>query len=180
MSADVTFFENVAYYSNTGADLQQNSIEDIPLPISSFPDPASTPLPSSSSPQLIPMPPSPLPQYHPSPLPISESLNTIPSPEAPTTLPSFDGDSDCASLLESGNYLNLPIVIWKPVLQTHPSTRYPLSDYMSLFHLSSSALQIALSLDSILVPWSHVEAFESPTWRFAMQEEMFALQSQGT
>lgn len=51
---------------------------------------------------------------------------------------------------------------------------------MSLSHLSSLTRLIALFLNTIPIPRSHVEALESPTWKSAMQEEMSVLQSRGT
>ena len=57
---------------------------------------------------------------------------------------------------------------------------YPVSSFASYDHLSPSLRCFTASLDSISLPHCLSEALEHPGWRAAMEEEMMALDNNGT
>jgi hypothetical protein len=155
VSADVTFFEDVPYYSPQGGQLQDSILSSpvIPTPI-----PFAPPAPPISQVyvrrrhQGVPLVP---PQVASPPLPPS-SASTSADPPLP----------------QSTSDLDLPIALRK---SKRTCTDHPISNFVSFDHLSSSFKAFSLSVSSIVVPKSYREALSHPGWRKAMEEEMHAL-----
>ena len=62
----------------------------------------------------------------------------------------------------------------------HAKGKYPINNYVSLNRLSESRVHFVKQLADIPVPNSVTEALEDPKWKEAMNEEMRALQKNGT
>jgi transposase InsO family protein len=161
VSADVTFFEDVPYYSAEGHNLQDPLLSSPGHPVD---DPETT---VSGVPTLPPAHP-PVTrvyvqrQHHP-PMPISPEATSHSPP--PSSSPSADPPSQDPTL-------DLPIAVRKG---TRTCTSHPLSHFVSYDHLSPSFRAFSVSLSSVVVPKSYQDALSHPGWNSAMQEEMRAL-----
>uniref|UniRef100_A0A2N9F081 Uncharacterized protein n=1 Tax=Fagus sylvatica TaxID=28930 RepID=A0A2N9F081_FAGSY len=150
VSADVTFFEDIPYYSPKGRQLQESMLfapvipthVPIALPIS----PISIVPPISQvyvhrrnqDVPLIPPPP-----------PVEFSLPLPPSASTSEDSPPPQSTSD----------LDLPIAIRKG---KRTCTEHPISNCVSFDHLSPSFKAFSLSLSSLVVPKSYREALSHP------------------
>jgi hypothetical protein len=155
VSADVTFFEDVPYYSPQGGQLQDSILSSpvIPTPIPFAPQaPPISQVYVRRRHQGVPLVP---PQVASPPLPPSSASTSADPPLPPST-------SD----------LDLPIALRK---SKRTCTDHPISNFVSFDHLSSSFKAFSLSVSSIVVPKSYREALSHPGWRKAMEEEMHAL-----
>ena len=158
-SADVTFHEDVPYFTSTqsGEDLSSPSllpsvsattvtdlpmIVPIPLPEAS---PSSASLQSDPSSELEP-PSSPLST-------VQAPLSPPPSPPPPV--------SD----------LDLPIALRKG---TRQCTQYPIAHHVSPARLSPSYQSLALAVLTESIPKSYIEALQVPAWKEAMDVEYAA------
>uniref|UniRef100_A0A2N9GSX8 Integrase catalytic domain-containing protein n=1 Tax=Fagus sylvatica TaxID=28930 RepID=A0A2N9GSX8_FAGSY len=164
VSADVTFFEDIPYYSPQGRQLQESMLSApvIPthVPIAPPTSPISIVPPISQvyvrrRNQDVPLvPPPPLVEFS---LPLPPSVS--PSKDSPPP--------------QSTSDLDLPIAIRKG---KRTCTEHPISNCVSFDHLSPSFKAFSLSLSSLVVPKSYREALSHPGWRKAMEEEMHALE----
>ena len=158
-SADVTFHEDVPYFTSTpsGADLSSpflptsvstTPVTDIPLTVPS-------PLPEVSPPSAsLPSDPSFESESPSSPLsPIPAPLSPPPSPPPPV--------SD----------LDLPIALRKG---TRQCTQYPIAHHVSPARLSPSYQSLALAVLTESIPKSYIEALQVPAWKAAMDVEYAA------
>lgn len=102
----------------------------------------------------------------------SRRLETIDSGHAPTT----SSLEDPATIHASTSNLDLTFALRK---SKHTCT-YPISSFMHYNHLSSSSRYFITTLESVTVPITFKEALCHPSWRVAMQEEMVALDDNGT
>ena len=158
-SADVTFHEDVPYFTSTqsGEDLSSPSllpsvsgtlVTDLP-PTVPIPMPAASPSPASlpSDPSSVPEPP-------------SSPLSTGPAPLSPPP-PSPPPVSD----------LDLPIALRKG---TRQCTQYPIAHHVSPARLSPSYQSFALAVLTESIPKSYIEALQVPAWKAAMDVEYAA------
>ena len=167
VSADVTFFEDISYYSPQGRQLQESMLSapviptHVPIAPPTSPISIVPPVPSISQVYVrrrnkdVPLVP-PLP-------PVEFSL-----PLPPSASPSADSPPP-----QSTSDLDLPIAIRKG---KRTCTEHPISNCVSFDHLSPSFKAFSLSLSSLVVPKSYREALSHPGWRKAMEEEMHALE----
>ena len=167
VSADVTFFEDIPYYSPQGRHLQESMLSapviptHVPIAPPTSPISIVPPVPSISQVYVrrrnkdVPLVP-PLP-------PVEFSL-----PLPPSASPSADSPPP-----QSTSDLDLPIAIRKG---KRTCTEHPISNCVSFDHLSHSFKAFSLSLSSLVVPKSYREALSHPGWRKAMEEEMHALE----
>ena len=153
-SADVTFHEDVPYFTSTqsGEDLSPPSllpsisattITDLPMTVLiSLPEasPPSASLPSD--PSFEPEPPS---------SPLSPVLAAAPPPSV----------SD----------LDLPIALRKG---TRQCTQYPIAHHVSPARLSPSYQSFAVAVLTESIPKSYIEALQVPAWKAAMDAEYAA------
>ena len=158
-SADVTFHEDVPYFTSTqsGEDLSSPSI-----------------LPSVSTTTLTDLPmtvPIPLPEASPplaslqsdpssEPEPLSSPLSTVPATLSPPPSPP-PPLSD----------LDLPIALRKG---TRQCTQYPIAHHVSPTRLSPSYQSFALVVLTESIPKSYIEALQVPAWKAAMDAEYAA------
>jgi transposase InsO family protein len=167
VSADVTFFEDIPYYSPQGRQLQESMLSAPVIP-------THVPIAPPTSPISIVPPVPPISQVYvrrrnqdvplvPPPPPIEFSL-----PLPPSASPSADSPPP-----QSTSDLDLPIAIRKG---KRTCTEHPISNCVSFDHLSPSFKAFSLSLSSLVVPKSYREALSHPGWRKAMEEEMHALE----
>jgi transposase InsO family protein len=167
VSADVTFFEDIPYYSPQGRQLQESMLSAPVIP-------THVPIAPPTSPISIVPPVPPISQVYvrrrnqdvplvPPPPPVEFSL-----PLPPSTSPSADSPPP-----QSTSDLDLPIAIRKG---KRTCTEHPISNCVSFDHLSPSFKAFSLSLSSLVVPKSYREALSHPGWRKAMEEEMHALE----
>jgi uncharacterized membrane protein YgcG len=155
VSADVTFFEDVPYYSPQGGQLQESILSSPVIP---------TPIPFA--PQAPPISQVYVRRRH-------HGVPLVPPiVESPPLLPSSASTSTDLPLPQSTSDLDLPIALRK---SKRTCTEHPISNYVSFDHLSSSFKAFSLSVSSIVVPKSYREALSHPGWRKAMVEEMHAL-----
>jgi hypothetical protein len=167
VNADVTFFEDIPYYSPQGRQLQESMLSapviptHVPIAPPTFPISIVPPVPPISQVyvrrrnQDVPLIPPPPPVEFSLPLP-------------PSASPSADSPSS-----QSTSDLDLPIAIRKG---KRTCTEHPISNCVSFDHLSPSFKAFSLSLSSLVVPKSYREALSHPGWRKAMEEEMHALE----
>uniref|UniRef100_A0A2N9HYG2 Integrase catalytic domain-containing protein n=1 Tax=Fagus sylvatica TaxID=28930 RepID=A0A2N9HYG2_FAGSY len=167
VSADVTFFEDIPYYSPKGRQLQESMLSTpvihthVPIVPPTSPIPIVPPIPRISQVyvsrrnQDVPLIPPPPPVEFSLPLPPSAST----SEDSPPPQSTLD--------------LDLPIAIRKG---KRTCTEHPISNRVSFDHLSPSFKAFSLSLSSLVVPKSYREALSHPGWRKAMEEEMHALE----
>ena len=159
-SADVTFHEDVPYFTSTqsGEDLSSPSI----LPsvstttITDLPMTVPIPLPEAS-------PPLASLQSDPSsePEPLSSPLSTVPATLSPPPSPP-PPVSD----------LDLPIALRKG---TRQCTQYPIAHHVSPARLSPPSYQsFALAVLTESIPKSYIEALQVPAWKAAMDAEYAA------
>ena len=172
VSADVTFFEDVPYYSSTGRQLQE-SILPTSVILTHVPAIPQI-LPISIVPPISPLsqvyvwrrnqgvPLAPPPSLVPPPAPVESSPLLPPSASTSVDPPPPQSTSD----------LDLPIALRK---SKRICTDHPISNFVSFDHLSHSFKAFSLSVLSIVVPKSYREALSHPGWRKAMEEEMHAL-----
>uniref|UniRef100_A0A2N9I8J9 Uncharacterized protein n=1 Tax=Fagus sylvatica TaxID=28930 RepID=A0A2N9I8J9_FAGSY len=162
VSADVTFFEDIPYYSPKGRQLQESMLSAPVIPTHVPIAPLTSPI------SIVPHVP-PISQVYvrrrnhdvplvPPPTPVEFSLPLPPSASTSEDSPPPQSTSD----------LDLPIAIRKG---KRTCTEHPISNCVSFDHLSPS-----LSLSSLVVPKSYREALSHPGWRKAMEEEMHALE----
>uniref|UniRef100_A0A2N9I442 Integrase catalytic domain-containing protein n=1 Tax=Fagus sylvatica TaxID=28930 RepID=A0A2N9I442_FAGSY len=167
VSADVTFFEDIPYYSPQGRQLQESMLSAPVIP-------THVPFAPPTSPISIVPPVPPISQVYvrrrnqdvplvPPPPPVEFSL-----PLPPSASPSVDSPPP-----QSTSDLDLPIAIRKG---KRTCTEHPISNCVSFDHLSPSFKAFSLSLSSLVVPKSYREALSHPGWRKAMEEEMHALE----
>ena len=158
-SADVTFHEDVPYFTSTqsGEDLSSPSL-----------------LPSVSATTVTDLPmtvPTPLPEASPSsaslqsdpssePEPPSSPLSTVPATLSPPPSPP-PPVSD----------LDLPIALRKG---TRQCTQYPLAHHVSPARLSPFYQSFALAVLTESIPKSYIEALQVPAWKEAMDVEYAA------
>jgi hypothetical protein len=168
VSADVTFFEDIPYYSPQGRQLQESMLSAPVIP-------TYVPIAPPTSPISIVPPVPPISQVYvrrqnqdvplvpPPPPPVEFSL-----PLPPSASPSADSPPP-----QSTSDLDLPIAIRKG---KRTCTEHPISNCVSFDHLSPSFKAFSLSLSSLVVPKSYRKALSHPSWRKAMEEEMHALE----
>uniref|UniRef100_A0A2N9J8P7 Integrase catalytic domain-containing protein n=1 Tax=Fagus sylvatica TaxID=28930 RepID=A0A2N9J8P7_FAGSY len=167
VSADVTFFEDIPYYSPQGRQLQESMLSAPVIPTHVPIAPPTSPI------SIVPHVP-PISQVYvrrrnqdvpliPPPPPVEFSL-----PLPPSASPSADSPPP-----QSTSDLDLPIAIRKG---KRTCTEHPISNCVSFDHLSPSFKAFSLSLSSLGVPKSYREALSHPGWRKAMEEEMHALE----
>ena len=167
ISVDVTFFEDIPYYSPKGRQLQESMLFVSVIP-------THVPIAPPTSPISIVPPIPPISQVYihrrnqdvllvPPPPPVEFSLPLPPSALTFEDSPPPQSTSD----------LDLPIAICKG---KRTCTEHPISNYVSFDHLSPSFKAFSLSLSSLVVPKSYREALSHPSWRKAMEEEMHALE----
>ena len=158
-SADVTFHEDVPYFTSTqsGEDLSSPSL----LPsvsgtlVTDLPPTVPIPMPAASpSPAFLPSDPSSAPE------PPSSPLCTGPAPLSPPP-PSPPPVSD----------LDLPIALRKG---TRQCTQYPIAHHVSPARLSPSYQSFALAVLTESIPKSYIEALQVPAWKAAMDVEYAA------
>jgi hypothetical protein len=155
VSADVTFFEDVPYYSPQGGQLQDSILSSPVIP---------TPIPFA--PQAPPISQVYVRRRH-------QGVPLVPPQvESPPLPPSSASTSADPPLPQSTSNLDLPIALRK---SKRTCTDHPISNFVSFDHLSSSFKAFSLSVSSIVVPKSYREALSHPGWRKAMEEEMHAL-----
>lgn len=75
---------------------------------------------------------------------------------------------------------DLPIAQRRPIRKCREKPVYPLSKYVSYEGLSPTYKLFAMNVSNILVPANIQEALSIPEWRKAVQEELMALQKNGT
>lgn len=75
------------------------------------------------------------------------------------------------------NDFDLPIAVKKGV---RSCVQHPMANYVFYQSLSPSYRCIAIGLSAIFVPHSVADALSQPQWKVAMQEEMAALEKNGT
>uniref|UniRef100_A0A2N9J5N3 Integrase catalytic domain-containing protein n=1 Tax=Fagus sylvatica TaxID=28930 RepID=A0A2N9J5N3_FAGSY len=155
VSADVTFFEDVPYYSPQGGQLQESILSSPVIP---------TPIPFA--PQAPPISQVYVRRRH------QGAPLVPPQVESPPLPPSSASTSADPPLPQSTSDLDLPIALRK---SKRTCTDHPISNFVSFDHLSSSFKAFSLSVSSIVVPKSYREALSHPSWRKAMDEEMHAL-----
>jgi transposase InsO family protein len=167
VSADVTFFEDIPYYSPQGRQLQESMLSAPVIP-------THVPFAPPTSPISIVPPVSPISQVYvrrrnqdvpfvPPPPPVEFSL-----PLPPSASPSADSPPPQSTL-----DLDLLIAIRKG---KRTCTEHPISNCVSFDHLSPSFKAFSLLLSSLVVPKSYREALSHPGWRKAMEEEIHALE----
>uniref|UniRef100_A0A2N9EMG3 Integrase catalytic domain-containing protein n=1 Tax=Fagus sylvatica TaxID=28930 RepID=A0A2N9EMG3_FAGSY len=154
VSADVTFFEDVPYYSPQGGQLQESILSSPVIP---------TPIPFT--PQAPPISQVYVRRRH------QDAPLVPPQVESPP-LPPSSASTSADPPLQSTSDLDLPIALRK---SKRTCTDHPISNFVSFDHLSSSFKAFSLSVSSIVVPKSYREALSHPGWRKAMEEEMHAL-----
>ena len=158
-SADVTFHEDVPYFTSTqsGKDLSSPSllpsvsattVTDLPMTV---PIPLLEVSPSSAS---LPSDPSSESKS------LSSPLSTVPAPLSPPPPPP-PPVSD----------LDLPIALRKG---TRQYTQYPIAHHVSPARLSPSYQSLALAVLTESIPKSYIEALQVPAWKAAMDVEYAA------
>jgi hypothetical protein len=167
LSVDVTFFEDIPYYSPKGRQLQESMLSatviltHVPIapptsPISIVPHvPPISQVYVRRRNQDVPLVPPPPPIEFSLPLPSSASTSED-SPPPQSTL-----DLDLPTAIRKGK---------------RTCTEHPISNCVSFDHLSLSFKAFSLSLSSLVVPKSYREALSHPGWRKAMEEKMHALE----
>uniref|UniRef100_A0A2N9G0B3 Integrase catalytic domain-containing protein n=1 Tax=Fagus sylvatica TaxID=28930 RepID=A0A2N9G0B3_FAGSY len=168
VSADVTFFEDIPYYSPQGRQLQESMLSApvIPthVPIAPPTSPISIVPPCSSYLSgLCSSAKSGCPSHS-----TTTTSRVLSLPLPPSASPSADSPPP-----QSTSDLDLPIAIRKG---KRTCTEHPISNCVSFDHLSPSFKAFSLSLSSLVVPKSYREALSHPGWRKAMEEEMHALE----
>ena len=159
-SADVTFHEDVPYFTATqsGEDLSSpsllpsvsaTSVTDLPMTVQ-IPLPEASPSSASlqSDPSSEPEPPS-------SPLSTVLAPLSPPSPSPPHPVSDLD----------------LPIALRKG---TRQCTQYPIAHHVSPARLSPSYQSFALAVLTESIPKSYIEALQVPAWKAAMDAEYAA------
>ena len=164
-SADVTFQEDVPYFTSTpsGEDpsspallhsVSATTVIDLPM---SVPDPLPEVSPPSAS---LPSDPSSEPESPSSP------LSTVPAPLSPPPSPPPPASD-----------LDLPIALRKG---TQQCTRYPIAHYVSPALFSPSYQSLALAVLTESIPKLYIEALQVPAWKAAMDVEYAAFIQQET
>jgi hypothetical protein len=135
VSADVTFFEDVPYYSPQGGQLQESILSNPVIP---------TPIPYA--PQVPPISQVYVRRRHQG-VPLVPPL--VESPPLPPLSASTSADPP---LPQSTSDLDLPIALRK---SKRTCTNHPISNFVSFDHLSPSFKAFSLSVSSIVVPKSY-------------------------
>ena len=158
-SADVTFHEDVPYFTSTpfGEDpsspallpsVSATTVTDLPMTV-------LDPLPEVSPPSAsLPSDPSSEPESPSSP------LSTVPAPLSPPPSPPPPASD-----------LDLPIALRKG---TRQCTQYPIAHHVSPARLSPSYQSLALAVLTESIPKSYIEALQVPAWKAAMDVEYAA------
>lgn len=199
---DVTFFEHQSYYQESvvqGESLsEQQPLENTQTRADTVPSSTDT----GPSPAVIHLEPSPSPTPHPSTQPAPQELRvytrrdrtggrienqTLPaaaqeSNPAPNLSETHSGmepldTSDCELTPPVVDDSDVPIAIRKGV---RSCTQHPISRFVSYEKLSPSYHAFVTAIDSIEVPNSIQEALLHPGWRKAVNEEVAALETNGT
>lgn len=166
ISADVTFFESQPYFSPTQATPTNIFVPTrLSIPVSISPSPPAQPLQVHTR----------LHQSHTTHAiarvtiqDIALAIVSCPLPES-SSPPAFES-------LPTPN--DLPIALCKG--KHTCTTKYPISNHVSLARLSLPFCVFTLNLLSTDIPTSYCEAIIHPHWRADMDEEMHALRSRGT
>lgn len=162
VSRDITFFESRPFIASPSPSTSEmDSVEDFFIYTVSYP----TSIASSD-------PPRPLITYvytHRDKPPQSNVVGPQ-SADPPVAISSLP-----ASALFDCN-LDLPIALRKGKC----NCTHPISSFVSYNHLSQSAHSFVTSLDSMTIPKTLDEALSHNGWRIAMEEEMSALEANGT
>ena len=158
-SADVTFHEDVPYFTSTPSGDNLSSPSLLPsvsaTPVSDLPVTVSIPLPEVSPPlAYLPSDPSSEPESS------SSAISTVPAPLSPPPSPP-PPVSD----------LDLPIALRKG---TRQCTQYPIAHHVSPARLSPSYQSLALAVLTESIPKSYIEALQVPAWKAAMDVEYAA------
>ena len=156
VSADVTFFEDVPYYTPEGDQLQESILSSPVIPNLVLLVPHVPPISQVYVRQRHQGVPLVLPSVKSSTLP---PLSASPFADPPLPQSTID--------------LDLPIAVRK---SKRTYTDHPISNFVSFYHLSSSFKAFSLSVSSLVVPKSYREALSHPGWRKAMEEEMHVLE----
>ena len=167
-SADVTFHEDVPFFSQTPL---------VPTPRLSTDSPTSNPVMIIPSPPLLesslPASSSPLTPYESSPSHIP--LSALPEPSPPGQ--SLVLASPFSTSPPPPTDLDLLIYIRRGSRQC---TQHPISNYVSSVHLSSPYHAFALSVLSGSIPKTYLEALQVQEWKAAMDAEYAAFLQQET
>ncbi|KAL0285625.1 UNVERIFIED_CONTAM: hypothetical protein Scaly_2813300 [Sesamum calycinum] len=153
-SADVTFFESTPYYSpNSSPTIPLTSV---PLPVPTLPIPPHT------------EPPTRLLQVYSRRKCSTNTTLTAPPGLLPTAAPGYP------SVTRTDD---LPIALRKG---KRSCTAHPLAYSLSFHHLSPTYRAFSVSLSSVSIPNTYLEALRHPAWKMAMDDEMSALISRGS
>ena len=203
---DVTFFENIPYYPKTHIqgekpmNQEYQFWDDIPVSLPKIESqPQSQILPElESQPQSEIEPSIPMLTHNShgegnkelkvyarrqkDPNPIERPLPTTCQSNFPSSTPTkvVQGNIDSYSStddLSLTDDLHIPIAQRKGV---RSCTQHPISHFVSYEKLSPSYQAFTTNLDSIQIPSSVQEALQHPKWREAVNEELQALQKNGT
>jgi hypothetical protein len=99
-----------------------------------------------------------------------------PEPEVSTESDSSIGDFHTSDT----DLVDLPIALRKDKRSCPSIYRYPISQYVSTKHLSTQYQSFIAAVDSVRIPSSVDEALKDRKWIQAMDEEMKALEKNGT
>lgn len=215
VSKDVTFHENVSYFTRSQSqgenisDLESESESESEFLILS-PSLPRTPISVPSlEPELSPslsLSPSATPESEPVSVPgpsrpsvLQESAPPAPtlvyqrrskpdllqkqiqSPEPEVSTENDSSSDDCAiSDTCDTNPVDLPIALRKDKRSCPSLYRHPISQYVSTKHLSTQYQSFIAAVDSVKIPSSVEEALQNKNWVQAMDEEMRALEKNGT
>ncbi|KAI5400316.1 hypothetical protein KIW84_065271 [Lathyrus oleraceus] len=105
----------------------------------------------------------------------------IQSPEPEVSTENDSSSDDCAiSDTCDTNPVDLPIALRKDTRFCPSLYRHPISQYVSTKHLSTQYQSFIAAVDSVKIPSSVEEALQNRNWVQAMDEEMRALEKNGT
>ncbi|XP_071918386.1 retrovirus-related Pol polyprotein from transposon TNT 1-94 isoform X2 [Coffea arabica] len=165
--ADVTFFESTPYFIKQSMPCELDQCPSFSSPVLPVPSPL---LPESSS------PPDSIARLSRPHLQVYSRRSIVEKvPDMPRTSP-INSQSSNSGMTPSCE-LDLPIALRKG--KRH-CTSHPISNFVSYSRFSMSYSSFVASLDSISIPKSITYALNHPGWRLAMQEEMPALEQNGT
>ena len=161
MSQDITFFESSPFFASPSPTSKMESMEDFLIYTVSYP--TST---ASSD------PPRPLITY------VYTCRDKPPQSNVAGPQPAdlLLATSSLPASASSDSDLDLPIALRK---DKHNCT-HPISSFVSYNHLSQSTHSFVTSLDSMTIPKILDKALSHNGWRTAMEEEMSALEANGT
>ncbi|RVW92814.1 Retrovirus-related Pol polyprotein from transposon RE1 [Vitis vinifera] len=182
---DVSFFEHVFFYPKShvqGESMNEHQVwesllEAVPFSHSESPNPShtelSTPMPSSVQPAQPQMRRKRQELEHGSQPTCGQYIDSI------SSLPEENIGEDRAGevLIPSIDDSTLPIALRKGVRRC---TDHPIGNYVTYEGLSPSYRAFATSLDDTQVPNTIQEAFKISEWKKAVQDEIDALEKNGT